>query len=87
MSAIAAKVSSGLMKLATAAPAKRTPKTANNHFSRGYRHQPELLQAGEREQDPDQDADCVDRGLVELEDYHGGDGPQDPDHQPQPPHP
>ena len=33
----------------------------------------------------DQDADGVDRSLVELQDDHGRDGPEDPNCQPQPP--
>ena len=61
MSAIAAKVSSGLMKLATAAPAKRTPKTANNHFSRGaIAISPNCCRLANANR-IDQDADCVDR--------------------------
>ncbi len=87
MSAIAAKVFSGLMKVITPATSNSRPKRniTNRQPSAQERSVRQLLEAGQHEHDPDQHADGRDRGLIELQDHEGDHDPGDAGDQPEPP--
>ena len=87
MSAIAAKVFSGLMNARIAAPEEdaedreQPPQPLRQHRQR------ELLNRGPEKHEADDDPDGRHRGLVELKDHNGDHDPADPEDEPEPPVP